>query len=124
MEESKNVWQLIYDELVKNGIDAYPPAIKNGECKAPYVMFKQAGANRLGRYSSRRDFYEFYLYVPRNKYSFLSDYEAQVKQVLDNPPLYPMIMPTGSKENDYFDDNYNAHLRILTYYNNVRDRHV
>ena len=122
--DEKNVWQRIYTVLKENGIDVYPPATKDGLCTNPYVMFKKAGSMRLKNYSSRRDFYNFFLYVPRTQYSILSDYEAEVKAILGRPPLYPMIMPTGRTENDYYDDNFNAHLRILQYYNNVREEHL
>jgi len=122
--DDKNIWQRIYTVLRENGIEVYPPATKVGQCKRPYVMFKKGGSTRVKDYSSRRDFYNFFLYVPREQYDMLSDYEAQVKSILDSPPLYPMIMPTGKTENDYYDDNYNAHLRIIQYYNNVRDQHL
>lgn len=124
MDEQQNMWQRIFDVLVENGIETYPPATYNGQCKRPYVMFKKAGSIRLKTYSSRRDYYNFFLYVPREQYDKLSDFEAEVKAVLDSPPLYPMIMPTGRTENDYYDDNYNAHLRILQYYNNVKEKHL
>lgn len=122
--DNKNVWQIIYTVLKEKGIEVYPPATKNGQCTRPYVMFKKAGSLRVRQYSSQRDLYNFFLFVPRNKYDILSDFEAEVKAVLDSPPLYPMIMPTGRTENDYYDDNYNAHLRILQYYNNVRVKHL
>lgn len=120
----KNVWQRVYLALKQNGIDVYAPAQKDGVCKNPYVMFKKSGSLQIQNYSSQRDFYDFYLYVPREQYDKLSDFEAEVKSVLDSPPIYPMLMPTGDSENDYYDDNYNAHLRIITYYNNVRVKHL
>ena len=124
MSVEKNVWQRIYEVLKKNGIEVYAPAQKIGQCKNPYVMFKKAGSMQVQNYSTQRDFYDFYIYVPKEQYSELSNYEAEVKKILDSPPLYPMLMPTGQTENDYYDDNYDAHLRIITYYNNVRVRHL
>lgn len=121
---SKNVWQTVYLALKQNGIDVYAPATKNGKCKNPYVMFKRSGSVQVQNYSSQRDFYDFYIYVPRDQYDKLTDYEAEVKEILDSPPIYPMLMPTGDSENDYYDDNYDAHLRIITYYNNVRVKHL
>lgn len=123
-EQDKNVWKLIYEELKKKGIDVYEPANKVGECKKPYVVVKFAGSTRYYNYSSKRNYYNFLLYVPRNMYSYLSDFEVKVKEVLDSPPLYPLIMPTGSSENDFYDDNLNAHLRIFNYYNNQRVKHL
>lgn len=122
--ENKNVWQRTYLALKNGGIDVYPPATKNGQCKNPYVVIKKGGSMQLRTYSTQRDFYDFLIYVPREQYDILSDYEAEVKKILDSPPIYPMLMPTGQTENDYYDDNMNAHLRIITYYNNVRVKHL
>lgn len=122
--EEKNVWQRTYLALKRGGIDVYPPATKDGQCKNPYVVIKKSGSMQLRTYSTQRDFYDFLIYVPREQYDILSDYEAEVKKILDSPPIYPMLMPTGQTENDYYDDNINAHLRIITYYNNVRVKHL
>ena len=122
--EEKNVWQIIFSTLSDNGIEVYPPATRNGKCTNPYVVLKKGGSNKIFGYSSKRDYYLFMLYVPRTQYSILSDFEAAVKSILDVPPLYPMIMPTGETENDYYDDNLDAHLRMFTYYNNVRVKHL
>lgn len=124
MDEEKTVWQRIFTELKNNGINVYEPADKQGECKSSYVVVKFGGSTQYYGFSSQRDFYDFYCYVPRRDYSKLADFEYTVKAILDSPPLYPMIMPTGSSENDYYDDNLNAHLRIFTYYNNRRVKHL
>lgn len=122
--ENKNVWERIVSVLNENGINAYPPATKQGQCKEKYVVVKYAGANQHKTYSTQKNYYEFYLYVPKNNYSILADFEAEVRAVLDKPPLYPMIMPTGSSENDYYDDNIDAHLRSFSYYNYQRVKHL
>ena len=62
-------------------------------------------------------------FIESNMYSFLEEYERSVKKVLDED-LFPMIMPTGQKEGDFYDDNYNAHLRAFLYRNNVRNKHL
>lgn len=119
----KNVWQLISDALTEAGIDNYPPGIKKGTCKKEYVVFKQDGGSQINNISSEVVYYVFMLYVPQNKYSFLSDFEAMVKKVLDEK-IYPTIIPTGSKQTDYFDDNLDAHMRSFTYRNSVRNRRL
>lgn|SRR5699024_7280150 len=119
----KNVWEIISETLQENGIDVYPPGTKVGECKKEYVVLKQDGSTQVGSLSSEQDYYMFMLYVPRNKYSFLSTYEFQVKKVLDEK-LYPMLMPTGQKMGDYYDDNYKAHMRAFLYRNNRRNKHL
>lgn len=119
----KNVWQIIFETLSKNGIEVFPPATKIGECKKPYVVLKQDGASQIKSYSSEYVYYRFMLYVPRNKYSELSIFEKDIKKILDEN-LYPLIMPAGQTETDYYDDNYNAHMRAFLYRNNVRNKHL
>lgn len=121
--EDKTVWQIISDTLTENGIDVFPPAGYKGECKKEYVVLKQDGGTPIGVFSSERIYFRFELRVPKEKYSFLSVYENQVKAVLDSK-LYPMIMPYGQTEPDYFDDNQNAHMRTFLYYNNRRNKHL
>lgn len=122
-EETRSVWKIIFDTLTENGFNVYPPATHVGECKSPYIVLKQDGGVQINDYSSERVYYRFMLYVPREQYTFLDEYEKQVKKVLDEQ-LFPMLMPTGQKENDFYDDNYNAHLRAFLYRNNVRNKHL
>lgn len=121
--EGKNVWQLISDAFTEAGIENYPPAIKKGTCKSKYVVFKQDGSSQIGSISSEVVYYTFMLYVPQNQYSQLSDFENEVKKVLDEK-MFPILMPTGSKQTDYYDDNLNAHMRSFTYRNSVRNRRL
>lgn len=123
-EVKKSVWELVADELIKNGIKTYPPATKIKQCTEPYVVLKLGGAYRVKTYSTQREYYQILLYVPKNQYSKMADFEERVRRVLDNPPLFPMIMPSGQTENDFFDDNIDAHLRIIIYYNYKRNRHL
>lgn len=119
----KTIWQIISDTLNENGVDVFPPATKIGECKSPYVVLKQDGSTQIEKYSSEYVYYRFIVYVPRNKYSELSNFENKIKKILaDN--LFPMIMPVGQTESDYYDDNYNAHMRAFLYRNNVRNKHL
>lgn len=123
IETEKTVWENIMDVLIANGIEAYPPATKKGECLRKYVVVKQDGSSQINGYSSRRVYYRFLLYVPRNEYSELSKFEKEVKTVLDEQ-LYPLIKPSGQTETDFYDDNINGHLRVFLYQNNERDRYL
>lgn len=121
MEDS--VWKIIFSTLKRAGFDVYPPATKNGICSKEYIVVKKAGSAPILGISSQRDYYMFLLYVPIEKYSYLDEFERKVKDVLDTD-LFPMLMPTGSEENDYYDDNFNAHLRSFMYINKVRNKHL
>lgn len=123
MEKEKTVWEIISDTLTENGIDVYPPSLHKGECKNPYVVLKQDGKTQINNYSSERVYYRFMCYVPQHKYTELDAFEKKVKDIL-NENLYPMIMPVGQTETDYFDDNYNAHLRTFLYRNNIRNKYL
>ena len=123
METTKNVWEIIADTLKEDGWDVYPPATKEGECKSKYIVLKQDGSSQVGSFSSQFDYYMFLLYVPRNEYSKLGTYEKQLKDLLAKK-LFPLLVPTGQKMTDYYDDNYKAHLRTILYRNSVRNKHL
>lgn len=120
-DPDKTVWQMIMDSLINNGITAYPPATKIKECLEEYVVVKQAGGVQVESYSSQWVYYMFLLYEPKNRYDQLDDLERRVTKIIYDE-LYPMIKPTGLKENDSFDDNMNAHIRAFTYRNTVRNK--
>ena len=124
MDGDKNVLKLIMDGLIANGIKVYVPGGKFSQAKDKYVVVKFAGSGKAKTYSTEKDLYNIMLYVPKNQYTELPDFESEVRRVLDTPPLFPMIMPLGQTENDYFDDNIDAHLRIIRYYNYRRNKHL
>ncbi len=119
----ETVWKMIFNALQEAGIETYPPATKVGECLSEYVVVKKAGSSPVYRKSTEYVFYMFLLYVPRVKYSELDAFEKRVKHVL-HEKLYPTLMPLGTEENDYYDDNYNAHMRSFTYRSNVRNKFI
>jgi hypothetical protein len=118
-----SVWEQIFDVLNNNGVEVYPPSIKSGECLNKYVVVKQDGSAQINNYSSQVVYYQFMLYVPKNQYNILSDFEEEVKKIL-NENLYPMIMPTEGNMTDYFDDEVKAHMRSFLYRNNVRNKYL
>jgi hypothetical protein len=118
-----SIWKLIYDTLTENGIDVYPPSIKLGECTSPYTVIKQDGSSRISNFSSERVYYQFMIYVPKNQYDRLSEYEEQVKKII-NEKLRFTLKPTGDNMTDYYDDNLKAHMRSFLYKNNVRNKYL
>lgn len=114
---------MIQEELEKNKISVYPPGTKTGECKSPYVVLRQSGGMQLGNFSSETVYYDFMLYVPKNMYSELDTFEKSVKCIIDTK-LYPMLMPTGSTDPDFYDDEVKAHMRSFMYRNTRRNKHL
>lgn len=120
MEEDKTIWQRIADALTLHGIEVYPPAMKQGECKSEYVVLKEDGASQMGSYSSEVHYYTFLCYVPKNKYTQLSRYKKVVKGIIATD-LHPMLMPTGQETPDFYDDTVKAHMVSIMYRNSVRN---
>ena len=118
-----NVWETVQKKLEENGIKTYPPATASGECKSEYVVLKQSGSSQAYNFSSEIVYYDFLLYVPKNKYQTLDDFERKVKHVLDTQ-LYPMLMPTGANTPDYYDDEIKAHMRSFNYRLTRRNKHL
>ena len=116
-----SVWQIVADILGKYcELPVYPPATHNGECMSPYIVLKKDGGARVPSYSSQFQYYRIMIYVPRNQYSKLDDYQKRVKKVLKEN-IFPLLLPTGQEESDYYDDNYNAHMRAMLYRNVCRN---
>lgn len=113
IDSEKTLWEIISETFISNGIMCYPPASKNGECKENYIVLKQAGSVQVESYSSEWVYYMLMLHVPRNKYTELERFENEVNRII-RESLYPMIKPTGLKNNDFYDDNINAHVRSFT----------
>ena len=47
----------------------------------------------------------------------------ELKKIIEKK-LFPLLVPTGQKMTDYYDDNYKAHLRTILYRNSVRNKHL
>lgn len=122
--DKTSVWQIVADILAKYGsLPVFPPATHKGHCDKPYIVLKEDGASVVAGYSSMYRYFRIMIYVPRNEYSKLDEYEAEVRQVLQEN-VFPLLLPYGSHESDYYDDNYDAHLRQMLYRNVYRDKHV
>lgn len=124
MGDKNSVWQIVADILMKYGsLKVFPPAMHKGEALEPYIVLKEDGAAVVPGYSSMYRYFRIMIYVPRNEYSKLDAYEAEVKNIM-REKVFPLLLPTGSQESDYYDDNYNAHMRALLYRNVFREKHV
>ena len=118
--EEKTVWERIADALTSHGIDVYPPAIKTGECKNAYVVVKGDGSSQIAGFSSESHYYTVLCYVPKTKYTNLSRYKKQVKDIIAKE-VYPMLMPTGQETPDFYDDTVKAYMVSILYRNSVRN---
>lgn len=116
----KTIWERIADALRLHGIDVYPPATKQGECKSEYVVIKEDGSNQIGTFSSESHYYTILCYVPKERYTQLSRFKQEIKAIVATD-LYPMLMPTGQETPDFYDDTVKAHMVSITYRNSVRN---
>lgn len=108
-------WEDIYNYLSQAGFDVYSPAKHKGECKAPYVVIRDAGTSQYLQFSSNATLYEILCYVPESQYSTLQRYVQQVKQAMRG--LWPMLMPMNYETPPFYDDTVAAHMTAIQYRN-------
>lgn len=109
-------WQDLYTHLKNKGYKIYGPAMHPEECKEPYLVIKNDGANKHTRFSSSREQYVIYIMVPRTQYSKLEPLVQSVKK--DMKELYPMFLPYDNLSlPSFYDDTVKAHYATLEYEN-------
>lgn len=120
---NETVWEKVFRVLKKNSVDVYAPATKQGECKKRYAVLKNDGSSQIGSLSSQVVYYTVMLYVPRNEYSSLERFKKEVSGIFAKE-LFPLLMPTGAENPDFYDDTIKAHMATLTYRVNKRNKHL
>lgn len=108
-------WQDIYMHLKTSGISVYSPGQHQGYCTSPYVVVKDAGSSRFDNISSMRVLYDVLCYVPKDEFSTLEPFIAQVKGVMSG--LYPMIIPMDFQTPSFLDDTVKAYMVAIQYRN-------
>lgn len=122
--DDNTVWGITQKTLVDAGIDTYPPATKTGDCKEPYCVLRDAGSSQAGQFSTEFHYYNLLCYVPRKAYRSLREFVDRCKDVMAQPPIYPMLKPTGIETPSFFDDTNNSYMISVQYRNSVRNIHV
>lgn len=108
-------WKDIYLCLKEHGFDVYSPGQKEGECTEPYVVVKNDGGYKHITYSSLREQYAIYIFVPKMRYSLLEPMVMAVREAMKD--LYPMLIDYGQMQPSYYDDQVKAHSQIIEYEN-------
>lgn len=120
---AETIWEKTFKVLKNNGIEVYPPATKEGECKSNYVVIKSDGSSQISTFSSQTNYYSIMMYVPKAKYSQLDRFANEVTEIIASK-LYPDLMPTGQETPDFYDDTVKAHMRSIMYRVNKRNEHL
>lgn len=107
--------QDIYLHLKEQGFEVYFPAQKVGECLSPYVVVKDATTSKYLEYSSTVTYYDIMCYIPKDHFSELEPFVGSVKVAMKG--LVPMIKPTYSQTQSYYDDSVKAHMISVQYKN-------
>lgn len=111
---SETVWGKIYKHLKSKGIDVYSPGTKDGECKSKYVVAKNSNVAAHTSFSTNNAYYDVMVYVPKNAYSKLEPYVAEVKNALKE---LNFIKEAGVETDSYYDDKIKAHMVSISYLN-------
>ena len=104
-----------YLHLKEQGFEVYFPAQKVGECLSPYVVVKDATTSKYLEYSSTVTYYDLMCYTPKDHFSELEPFVESVKVAMKG--LVPMIKPTYSQTQSYYDDSVKAHMISVQYKN-------
>lgn len=115
MQYGASRMQDIYMCLRDRGFDVYFPAQKVGECTKPYVVVKDATTSRVTSISSTVTYYDVLCYVPKEQFSTLEVFVESVKDAMKS--LYPMIVPTYTQTQSFYDANFDAHMISVQYRN-------
>lgn len=107
--------QDIYLHLKEQGFEVYFPAQKVGECLSPYVVVKDATTSKYLEYSSTVTYYDILCYSPKDHFSELEPFVESVKVAMKG--LVPLIKPTYSQTQSYYDDSVKAHMISVQYKN-------
>lgn len=107
--------QDIYLHLKNDGFEVYFPAQKVGECISPYVVVRDATTSRYLDYSSTVTYYDLLCYIPKDHFSQLEPFVEMVKESMKE--LVPMILPTHTQTQSYYDDSIKAHMISVLYKN-------
>lgn len=107
--------QRIYLHLKSKGFEVYFPAQKTGECLSPYVVVKEVTTSQYLDYSSTITYYDIMCYIPKNHYSQVEPFMERVKGAMKE--LLPMMKPTYSETQSFYDDSVKAHMKSVQYKN-------
>lgn len=114
-EYAESKWGDLFKHLEKKGFEVYPPAVKAGECKTPYVVIKLNGDGDIAGVSSTRDYYSIMVYVPKLQYSMLEPLVQKIKKAMKEiEPLFKLLNTQPS----FYDDSVKAHMVSIECYNN------
>lgn len=105
----------IYKHLEGQGFSVYFPAQKVGECTSPYVVIRVAPSSQYQGLSTTINYYDLLCYVPRDHYSQLEPFLDSVKNSMRE--MYPMIRPTYTQTQSYYDESVKGHMSSIQYKN-------
>jgi hypothetical protein len=117
-----SVYEQVFDALKEANIDVYPPGIYEGECKDNYVVLRDGGSSPIASFSSQYVFYDMLCYVPAKRYTDLYDFVDKCKKAMEK--IYPVLMPTGTETQSFYDDTKKSHMISVEYRNARRAQKI
>lgn len=106
-------WKNMITSLKEDGISAYAPGAKTGECVSPYVVVKPLNSMRYQNFSSTVDYYDVLCYA--KTVSGVLELKTQVKQVLKT--LEPSVGTTYTETEPFYDETVHAWMSSMMYQN-------
>lgn len=113
-----NIPQLVYKTLKDAKINVFFAGQHSGDVTQPYVAVKMSTSSQYLNYSSNIDYINLYCYVPKNQYSQLCNYVAEIEQALIDR-LYPTVKCLNERTEPFFDDTCKGWMQ-RTMFRNIR----
>lgn len=113
MEESR--WADIYRHLKSEGFDVYSPNQKTGLCLTPYVVVKSREVIDTGVISSVQALYDILCYIPKDSFSKVEIFVAEVSRSMDK--MFPLIRPVNTQTEPFYDGTVQGYMISIQYLN-------
>lgn len=107
------VWDVIYKQLKSNGFEVYTPGQHKGDCLSPYVVVKPSSSMQFNEFSTNVITCDVLCYVPKDNFSHLAPFVAQVKQALKS--LFPQVKESHWEFPGFADDSNKSHMWSIQY---------
>ena len=117
-----SVYEKVFDKLKEENFEVYPPNTHEGDCKSNYVVLLNGSKVQASGFSSQTVLIDVLCYVPGKRYTDMEPFQSNVKSTLES--LFPLIIPTGTETQPFYDDTVKGWMVSIEYRYTVRNKQL
>ena len=117
-----SVYEKTFDKLKEENFNVYPPNTHKGDCTENYIVLLDGGKSQAGSFSSQTALIDVLCYVPGKRYTDMEPFAFNVKRALAK--LFPLIIPTGTETQPFYDDAVKGWMVSVEYRYTVRNKYL